>query len=92
MRNEFNRDNDRRTNDRTEQPTCKYCKNFGHTIEECRKRQYNNSQRDRSGNLPGPSRYRNTNPTDEKRNTRPVNLMETEEKETGHSPEPESQS
>lgn len=24
---------------------CRYCKHFGHTIEECRKRQYNNSKR-----------------------------------------------
>lgn len=25
--------------------TCRYCKNIGHTIENCRKRQYNNSRR-----------------------------------------------
>lgn len=27
-------------------PVCRYCKNIGHTIENCRKRQYNNSRRD----------------------------------------------
>lgn len=27
---------------------CRYCKNIGHTIEECRKRQYNNSLRQNS--------------------------------------------
>lgn len=91
-RNEYKQNNDQRTNNRTAQPMCKYCKNLGHTIEECRKRQYNNSQREQSGNLPGPSGYRNTNPTDEKRITRPVNAIETEEKETEQHLEPESQS
>ncbi|CAH2210802.1 jg503 [Pararge aegeria aegeria] len=26
-------------------PVCRYCKNLGHTIENCRKRQYNNNRR-----------------------------------------------
>ncbi|KYQ48516.1 hypothetical protein ALC60_12438 [Trachymyrmex zeteki] len=91
-RNEFNRGNDRRTNDRAEQPVCKYCKNFGHTVDECRKRQYNNPQHERSGNLSGPSGHRSQNPTDEKRNTRPIRIVETEEKETERPTEPESQS
>lgn len=30
-------------------PVCRYCKNIGHTIENCRKREYNNR---RSGNSP----------------------------------------
>lgn len=34
---------------------CRYCKNFGHEIEECRKRQYNNS-RQNQGNSTHPSR------------------------------------
>lgn len=34
---------------------CRYCKNSGHEIEECRKRAYNNSQRN-AGNYPRPSR------------------------------------
>ncbi|KYQ49769.1 hypothetical protein ALC60_11154 [Trachymyrmex zeteki] len=91
-RNEFNRGNDRRTNDRAEQPVCKYCKNFGHTIDECRKRQYNNHQHERSGNLSGPSGHRSQNPTDEKRNTRPIRIVETEEKGIERHAEPESQS
>ncbi|KYQ49516.1 hypothetical protein ALC60_11410 [Trachymyrmex zeteki] len=91
-RNEFNRNNDRRTNDRAEQSVCKYCKNFGHTIDECRKRLHNNSQHERLGNLSGPSGHRSQNPTDEKRNTRPIRIVETEEKETERPTEPESQS
>lgn len=91
-RNEFNRNNDRPSNNRADQSICKYCKNFGHTIDECRKRQYNNSQRDGTGKLPGPSEHRNLNPTDEKRNTRSVNMIEAEEKGTDQNLEPESQS
>ncbi|KAL6253657.1 hypothetical protein P5V15_015472 [Pogonomyrmex californicus] len=35
---------------------CAYCKNFGHLISECKKRQYNNAMRDNNqGNLPSPS-------------------------------------
>jgi len=35
---------------------CAYCKNFGHLISECKKRQYNNAAREnRQGNSPGPS-------------------------------------
>lgn len=53
---------------------CRYCKNAGHEIEECRKRQYNNAQR--QGNLPGPSR-----PSDQTRagpsQPRPVRAIET---------------
>lgn len=30
---------------------CRYCKNIGHDITECRKRQYNNSRRQRQPNL-----------------------------------------
>jgi len=29
---------------------CRYCKNPGHELEECKKRQYNNSRRNESGN------------------------------------------
>lgn len=41
--------------DRTQRDSkwCRYCKTRGHEIEECRKREYNNSQR--QGNYPGPS-------------------------------------
>ncbi|KYQ48567.1 hypothetical protein ALC60_12386 [Trachymyrmex zeteki] len=91
-RNEFNRNYDKRTNDRVELPVCKYCKNPGHTIDECRKRQRNNSQQERSGNLSGPSGHRSQNPTDEKKNVRPIRIVETEEKEIERPTEPESQS
>ncbi|KYQ53638.1 hypothetical protein ALC60_02580 [Trachymyrmex zeteki] len=48
---DLTRDRDRHQN-RAEVPTCSYCKNYGHTINECRKRQYHNSQREAPGNLP----------------------------------------
>lgn len=35
---------------------CKYCKNFGHEISECRKREYNNARRNHSENSQGPAR------------------------------------
>lgn len=38
--------------DQTSTVWCRYCKNSGHEIQECRKRQFNNS---RQGNFPGPS-------------------------------------
>ena len=53
------RDTDRRGNapppvqPRREQKWCRYCKTPGHELEECRKRQYNNT---RSGNGQGPPR------------------------------------
>lgn len=51
---------DRRQPSTTSSPTeakiCTYCKNFGHLISECKKRQYNNTKRENiQGNLPGPS-------------------------------------
>ncbi|EZA57386.1 hypothetical protein X777_02649 [Ooceraea biroi] len=69
-----------------ERKWCRYCKNAGHEIEECRKRQYNNAQRE-SGNAArhsgnpdetraGPSREPN----------RPIRTIATEAIET-----PESQ-
>ncbi|XP_071052959.1 uncharacterized protein [Onthophagus taurus] len=36
---------------------CRYCKNLGHTIEECRKRQYNNSRKNqKTGPHPKPAK------------------------------------
>jgi len=59
---------------------CRYCKNIGHEIEECCKRQCNNSQNNFSGNLRNPSR-----PTDGSRagpnRIRPVNVIEIQETE-----------
>jgi len=56
---------------------CKYCKNFGHEISECRKREYNNARRNNPGNSQGPAR-----PTGDARQgppmqtTRPVNPVD----------------
>lgn len=35
---------------------CRYCKKFGHTIENCRKRMYNNSRSSNSNSNPNPNR------------------------------------
>lgn len=62
---------------------CRYCKNRGHEINECRKRQYNNNVQRNSGNAPHPSRE-----TDEPRAgpsnilDRPVKTIISETKET----------
>lgn len=66
-----------------ERKTCRYCKNIGHDISECRKREYNNALRaTRAGNETGPE-----NRTGERRQgaqippTRParaVNLIDTD--------------
>lgn len=68
---------------------CKYCKNAGHTLEECRKRQYNN-ERVNQGNAERPSRV-----TDEPRAgpshapSRPVKIIQGC---TNDPQQPESQS
>lgn len=60
-------------------PVCRYCQNIGHTIEECRKRRYNEGISN-SGNANRPSR-----PADEPRagtsqgNERPVKVVQTGE-------------
>jgi len=57
---------------------CRYCKNAGHEIEECRKREFNNSH-PRQGNAGNPSRM-----TDESRagrsqdQSRPIHAIETQ--------------
>lgn len=35
-----------------ERPTCRYCRNVGHTIDECRKRIYNNSRKHANSSYP----------------------------------------
>lgn len=40
-------------------PVCRYCKNTGHTIEECKKREFNNRFRDLNNQRPFPKRYQN---------------------------------
>lgn len=66
---------------------CRCCKNPGHTIEECRKRQYNNSRRNESGNARNPSGRPDATRTDSSQNTRSVKPINVEE-----GAEPESQS
>lgn len=68
---------------------CRYCKNSGHEIDECRKRQYNNSLRAEQGNARQPSGTIGANRRTQPQNTRPVNPIATEEM---HESESESQS
>ena len=41
--------------------TCRYCKKPGHTIEQCRKRQYNNSRAQNSNSYTNPNRSSSSN-------------------------------
>ena len=66
-----------RVNDRAPK-WCRYCKNNGHEIEECRKRQFNNNLRkNESGNAAGPA-GRSGTPLQgaPSQTTRPINLIE----------------
>lgn len=63
---------------RPTEKTCRYCKGIGHDINECRKRQFNNTRRDEAGNAPGPSGRRDTTPADDQKRTRPLNPIEAE--------------
>lgn len=56
---------------------CRYCKNPGHEIEECRKREYNNARKNDQGNATGPAgRTGTTHQEAPSQNTRPVNPVE----------------
>jgi len=56
---------------------CRYCKNAGHEIEECRKREYNNS-RNQQGNREGPSsRQDATRGETTHTQSRPIRAIET---------------
>lgn len=67
---------ERYTHDANSQKVCRYCKNSGHDISECRKRQYNNS---RSGNEPRPSRSQDEPRAGPSRETpRPVQTVKIE--------------
>lgn len=56
---------------------CRYCKNSGHTIEECRKRQYNNARKVESGNATGPAGQTGvTRQGPSQQTIRPVNPVE----------------
>jgi hypothetical protein len=67
---------------------CRYCKNSGHEIEECRKREYNNNLRkNQSGNAPSPAGRSGTPPQGAlPQTTRPVNLVEGTSTERPESP------
>jgi len=69
---------------------CRYCKNRGHNIEECRKRQYNNARKNESGNGSGPSGRRDGTRTDETPKTRPVQPINVEEEENDSDRESQS--
>jgi len=63
---------------------CRYCKNMGHEIQDCRKRQYNNA---RQGNYYGPPTHPD-NPREGPSRSRPVNMIEAsaeEQPESGSS-------
>jgi hypothetical protein len=84
--NNFDSPREARPNDKV----CRYCKGIGHEIEECRKRQYNNSRRETPGNMPGPSGRRDMTPADEQRRTRPLNPIAVEEDRSESDPESQS--
>ncbi|KYM99961.1 hypothetical protein ALC62_09285 [Cyphomyrmex costatus] len=68
--------------------TCHYCKRPGHTIKECRTREYNNNKfrNNMQGNLPGPSGIRDAAPMENARKlTRPVNPVNVEKQTTDES-------
>jgi len=83
----------RRETTTTAEKVCRYCKNRGHTIEECRKRQYNNSQRQQSGNASTPTGRPDAARSDDRRNTRPIQTISVANNENDQSSkEPEQQS
>lgn len=57
---------------------CRYCKNPGHVLEECHKRQFNNARRSEAGNSRSPSRP-DAARQDGTQKTRPMNPIQIEE-------------
>lgn len=70
------RPNNHNNNNNTVEKWCRYCKNRGHEIEECRKREYNNSQKLQSGNAQNPSGQTGAPRVDFVKNSRPINVIE----------------
>lgn len=73
-----------------ESKVCRYCKNIGHEISECRKREYNNALRNsQAGNATGPENRigerRQGALTPPPRPTRPVNSIEVDLQENTES-------
>lgn len=62
---------------------CRYCKARGHVIEECRKRQYNNSRREQGNGNPPPGTADGPRAGIPRESTRPVNAIS--ENPTGNS-------
>lgn len=71
---------------------CRYCKKPGHEIEVCRKREYNNTRRNESGNAHGPPTHPGANQADNYPRVRPVNPISAEEEETEENPNIEIES
>lgn len=67
--------NIRNTTDRASK-WCKYCKYQGHEIDECRKRQYNNSRSNQQGNGRNPSEPKDAVRADLSRPERPIRIIE----------------
>ncbi|XP_067216966.1 uncharacterized protein [Linepithema humile] len=68
--------NNNNNNNNTVEKWCRYCKNRGHEIEECRKQEYNNSQKLQSGNAQNPSGQTGAPRADFVKNSRPINVIE----------------
>ncbi|KYN00051.1 hypothetical protein ALC62_09188 [Cyphomyrmex costatus] len=91
-RNNNNNNHDSYPNTRIEQrpvvtKTCNYCKRPGHTIDECRTREYNNKLRSHMpGNSPGPSGIRDAAPMATPKITRPMNQVSIEAQESNEIP------
>lgn len=82
----FNRRSPPPPREGTEHKICRYCKNIGHNISECRKREYNNALRNsQAGNATGPENRtgerRQVAQTPPPRPSRPVKLIEAEPQE-----------
>lgn len=78
------RENTRHANDN--EISCRYCKNVGHTIDECRKRQYYNSRKNESGNAHSSSGRPDATRANDLKNTRPVNPISIENNAEQESP------
>lgn len=59
---------------------CRYCKNIGHSIENCRKRQFNNNRRNQNFNF----NPRSVNPNFNNSNNRPVHNVNHRDASSAH--------
>lgn len=63
---------------RDDKKICRYCKNVGHEIEECRKRAYNNARKS-PGNDASPSGLKGATRTDPPSKAHPIRVITTED-------------